>query len=212
MITQVDKKITSYKVKGTEEKTESQTETKVISTPYIRPFKLTATSYKIKPGAVNESFYITITDRETLVDGKLVLKPFEIFINSRNVEHFEWVTLITRLTSAIFRTVDNPTFVIDEFKSIHSPKGGYWGKVKEPDSTKRTFYKSILDEIGAVIEFHFEQNKTITVKTSAVGVTEVELGTTQEMQGKFCSICNSNSIFKMDGCDTCTSCGWSKCG
>jgi hypothetical protein len=111
-----------------------------------RESKLSGKTYKIKVN--NYSYYITINNQE--ING--VIKPIEIFINSKNIEHFQWVTLVTRLLSAIFRKDGDFTFIIDEFAAIHDPKGGYWGKNRL--TGKAIYYNSIINEIGAVIDEH----------------------------------------------------------
>lgn len=111
-----------------------------------RQSKLSGKTYKIK---VNDySYYITINNQE--IDG--VIRPIEIFINSKNIEHFQWVTLVTRLISAIFRKGGDFEFIIDELAAIHDPKGGYWGKDRL--TGKAIYYNSIINEIGSVVKEH----------------------------------------------------------
>lgn len=233
MANTIDKKIVGYKVKteetpvveGTTQTTEIQSQLKQ---KLIRPFKLTSSTYKIKPPTGEDGWYITIADlSSTDESGVVTLKPYEIFINSKNVEHFEFVMLVTRLVSAIFRAVDDPRFIIEEFRAIHSPLGGYRGRPKA-QGEKGYWYKSILDEIGEVIESHFEDiqrrqrllSSFQKVEETFVEQPKVEIDSNQSESlevepksvGSRCSTCSEMAVIRLDGCDTCTSCGVSKCG
>ena len=110
-----------------------------------RPEELSGATYKIKTPLSEHAIYITIND--IVIDDKQV--PFEIFINSKNMEQYAWIASMTRLMSAVFRNCQDASFVIDEMKSIFDPKGGYW--------QKGTYMQSIQAEIGHVIEKHFKR-------------------------------------------------------
>ena len=112
-----------------------------------RPDILVGATYKIKPPGAEHALYVTCNDM-VLNAGTVneSLFPYEIFINSKNMEHFQWILALTRLISAIFRMGSNPTFLIHELKEIFDPKGGY---------LKRGVYMpSLVAEIGAIIEKH----------------------------------------------------------
>ena len=108
---------------------------------------LTGKTYKIRPGS-GESYYITINNQSI----NEILYPMEIFINSKDVKHFQWVASITRMISAVFRKGGSIEFIVDELSAIHDPAGGYWGK--DRITGKSIFYQSIVHEIGDVIKEH----------------------------------------------------------
>ena len=76
-------------------------------------------------------------------------RPFEIFINSKNLDHFQWIVALTRIISAVFRKGGDTTFLVDELKAVFDPRGGYW----QPGGK---FMPSIIAELGHVIERHLQ--------------------------------------------------------
>ena len=156
-----------------------------------RPDILHGSTYKIKPQGSDFAVYITINDME--LDG--IRYPYEIFINSKNMEHFQWVLAMTRLISAVWRKGGNCDFMIDELKSVFDPQGGYWKKSR--------FIPSIVADIGLTIEQHLKGLKEIVV---------------EEVIGEYppyatlCSACNTKAMIIKDGCQSCLNCGDSKCG
>ena len=129
----IDKKITGYKVVE---------ETQAKSMPLLeRSEKLEGKTYKIKPVNVDHAYYITINNENG--------KPYEIFINSKNTNSFEWVALITRLISALMRSGQPIDFIIEEMKVIHTPEGGYFVK-------GHGYVTSIVAEIGLILEKHIK--------------------------------------------------------
>lgn len=116
---------------------------------------LSGRTYKIKPSTGEDSYYITINNQ--VVEGKQ--HPIEIFINSKNVAHFQWVTVITRMLSAVFRKGGDVHFLVEELSAIYDPIGGYWGKDRVTGKGKQ--YKSIIHELGDVIEEHLDYTTSI---------------------------------------------------
>lgn len=116
-----------------------------------RDDNLSGTTYKIKPSNEDHAYYITINNK--IVDGKVY--PFELFINSKNVKHFQWIAALTRLISAIFRHGTSIDFLIKELVDISDPNSGYWGKDKLTNNGK--YYNSLVQEIGEVIKLHVGQ-------------------------------------------------------
>lgn len=167
-----------------------------------RPTELYGTTYKIYPGADTEhAMYVTINN---IILNKgtpnEVVRPFEIFVNTKNVSNYAWIVALTRLMSAVFRKGGDITFMIEELESVFSPQGGYWKKGK--------YYNSIIHEIGEVIRQHLEtigilKTKIVTVKRE---VTEIEM-----KNATICPKCNNRAVVKMEGCSTCMNCGDSKC-
>jgi len=181
---------------------------------------LAGTTYKIKPNG-QFSYYITINNIE--IDNKVY--PFEVFINSKDTKHFEWTATLTRLISAIFRKGGDTRFIIDELAAIHSPSGGYWSKDKVTGKGK--YYQSLVNEIGDIIKLHLdslddinncnkEPKKYVVALEDAIVPSEGELTIGEVKKGytnaKQCPDCNNISVVKLDGCDTCLECGYSKCG
>ena len=173
-----------------------------IGEPLARPESLEGSTYKIKWPDTEHAIYITIND--------IVLnerrRPFEVFINSKNMEHFAWTVGLTRMISAVFRRGGDVSFVVEEMKAVFDPRGGAWIRGK--------YVPSILAAIGGVIEQHmisigFLEAEGMGLKGDPQSVvTEIS-----KMSSKIsCSSCGSFDIRKIEGCDTCASCGYSKCG
>jgi len=207
-----------------------------------RPNKLIGSTYKLKtPEHVSShAMYITVNDI-ILNEGTEheLRRPFEVFINSKNLEHYQWIVALTLIMSAVFRKGGDITFLVDELRSVFDPRGGYWNKGK--------YSPSIVAEIGDVIERHLidigmlksnemdeHQKQLIADKkaeleakanpaddTATAGSTD---GTTDiptdESSGQeswaanatMCAKCNNKSVVLLDGCQTCMTCGDSKCG
>lgn len=152
--------------------------------PMQRPDALVGTTYKIKPG--DHALYVTITNAE--INGRL--RPFEIFINTKNLEHHVWLTALTRMVSAIFRKGGDVSFVIEELGAVYDPRGGYWADNK--------FYASICAGLGAVIERHL-QALDMPVAPMKAAVLH-------------CPKCQTGKLIMQEGCNHCDSCSYSKCG
>ncbi len=170
-----------------------------ISEPLDRPQQLEGQTYKLKWPDSEHAIYVTIND--IILNGHR--RPFEIFINSKNMEHFAWTVALTRMISAVFRRGGDVSFVVEELKAVFDPRGGAWMQGK--------YIPSILAAIGGVIERHL----------IAIGFIEGEgLGLKADPRaevvglprGKACASCGSYEMKMLEGCMTCLSCGYSKCG
>jgi hypothetical protein len=163
---------------------------------------LSGKTYKIKSPSSDSALYVTINDH----DGR----PFEIFVNSKDTRHFQWVTVLTRVMSAVFRKGGDCAFLIDELRSIFDPNGGYFKKGK--------FMPSLVAEIGEVLETHFTSlglyAKDDSLAVAAKAIIEEKLASSAEDKMMVCPKCNQKSAILMDGCLTCTNidCLHSKCG
>jgi ribonucleoside-diphosphate reductase alpha chain len=166
-----------------------------------RPEELTGRTYKLKTPLSENALYITINDR----DGS----PFEIFINSKSMQHYQWIVALTRVMSAVFRHGGDSSFLIEELKSIQDPNAGYFKKGK--------YIPSLVAEIGDILEQHLiglglYQRDTSLAEAAAVMIAEKSISNTKEKRGKQCPKCGEFAVVMLDGCDTCTSCGYSHCG
>ena len=172
-----------------------------MSEPLDRPAALDGQTYKLKWPDSEHAIYLTVND--VVINGHR--RPFEIFINSKNMEHYAWTVALTRMISAVFRRGGDVSFVVEELKAVFDPRGGAWIKGK--------YIPSILAAIGGVIEQHM----------IAIGFLEGEgLGLKQDPQsqvvnldggkGKACPSCGQYDLRMVEGCMTCGSCGYSKCG
>ena len=172
-----------------------------MSEPLDRPAALDGQTYKLKWPDSEHAIYLTVND--VVINGHR--RPFEVFINSKNMEHYAWTVALTRMISAVFRRGGDVSFVVEELKAVFDPRGGAWIKGK--------YIPSILAAIGGVIEQHM----------IAIGFLEGEgLGLKQDPQsqvvnldggkGKACPSCGQYDLRMVEGCMTCGSCGYSKCG
>jgi len=234
--TKIEKKIVGYAVAKPEEKVEEAprpefrresvdggAEVIRMHEKLERPEMLIGSTYKVKTPVSDHAMYVTINDI-ILNEGTEHEKrrPFEIFINSKNLDHYQWIVALTRIISAVFRKGGDVTFLVDELKAVFDPRGGYW----QPGGK---FMPSIIAELGYIVEKHLiaigllnlpeldeGQQKLIAEKRA-----EFEEG--QKQQDAFskseypegaqlCSKCNVVALVMMDGCMTCLACGDSKCG
>lgn len=176
---------------------------------------LSGSTYKIKPPNGQDALYITINDI-TLNPGTEYeeTRPFEIFINSKNLDHFQWVVALTRVISAVFRKGGDVIFLVEELGAVFDPQGGYFKKGGK-------FIPSLVAEIGEVLRQHLtniglikEEELSDTVKAvleekkEQLGLSEGEYPPTASICGK----CSTKAVMVLDGCSTCLSCGDSKCG
>jgi ribonucleoside-diphosphate reductase alpha chain len=167
--------------------------------PLSRPEELPGATYKLRWPESEHAIYITIND--IIQDGRR--RPFEVFINSKNMEHYPWTVALTRMISAVFRRGGDVSFVVDELKAVFDPRGGQWVGGK--------YIPSILAAIGDVIERHMinigflpaEKDESEIVRARAVGEGVSPF--------RFCPRCNQPSLIHQEGCDICTSCAYSKC-
>jgi ribonucleoside-diphosphate reductase alpha chain len=165
--------------------------------PLDRPDALLGRTYKIKWLDSDHAFYITINDIEK--DGRR--RPFEVFINSKNMEAYAWALALTRMISAVFRRGGDVSFVVDELKAIFDPRGGQWMNGR--------YIPSLLAAIGEVIERHLIEIGFLGQRGPSL-VPEAHVPA-EGARARFCPRCGDPSFVKLEGCDSCLSCGYSKC-
>jgi hypothetical protein len=190
-----------------------------------RPEALIGETYKIKTPQSDHALYVTINDILLNADTEHEhRRPFEIFINSKNMDHFQWIVALTRIISAVFRKGGDVTFLVEELHSVFDPRGGYFKKGGR-------YMPSLVAEIGDVVEEHL-------IRTGILKPTELDQGQKDfvaakraeydEAQGTYvandesedqqfpesaslCDKCLTKATIYMDGCLTCLNCGESKC-
>ena len=176
----------------------SDTESGVVymTQPFDRPESLIGKTYKLRWPESDHAIYITVNDIER--DGRR--RPFEVFINSKNMEHYAWTVALTRMISAVFRRGGDVSFVVEELKAVFDPRGGQWVGGK--------YVPSLLAAIGEVIERHMIDIGFLTAKVPAHdnGARAAAGGARQ------CPKCGALSLVHQEGCDLCTACEYSRCG
>ena len=214
----IDKKITGISIKKNETPVDISIEK--MHEKLARPEVLEGTTYKIKTPLSDHALYITIND-VVLNPGTdhEVRRPFEIFINSKNLEHFQWVVALTRVISAVFRKGGDVTFLVEELKAVFDPQGGYF-------KSGGRFMPSLVAEIGDAIEAHMKSIGLIQEQP----LSEVQKAVLREKRAEYeqkhniqdsaddfpptamlCLKCHTKAVIMMDGCKTCLNCGASKC-
>ena len=247
MTIKIEKKIAKYAVANKEEEAARAQEAaaaaaakKLKATDNIvhmhekleRPDILIGSTYKVKTPLSEHALYVTINDI-ILNEGTEHehRRPFEVFINSKNMDHFQWIVALTRIISAVFRKGGDVTFLVEELRSVFDPSGGYFKKGGK-------YVPSLVAEIGDVICDHMQsiglikpeglsehQQKILNEKRAeyeaTVTKTESKADNSdckEEAKGDFppgaelCKKCNTKAMIQMDGCLTCLNCGESKCG
>jgi len=170
--------------------------------PLDRPGELPGRTYKLKWPDSDHAMYITIND--VLRDGRC--RPFEIFINSKNMEHYAWTVALTRMISAVFRRGGDVSFVVEELKAVFDPRGGQWMGGR--------YVPSLLAAIGEVIERHMiEIGFLAKPKTGRTAPTPAEdkISNLPARGLSQCPKCGAASVIHQEGCDLCTSCDYSRC-
>ncbi len=223
MVKKIESKIVAYKVKTKEEQEQQAAATVVQMHETVqRPEKLMGTTYKLKtPEHISEhSLFITINDM-VLNEGTPyeIRRPFEIFINSKSMEHYQWIVALTRIISAVFRKGGDITFLVEELRSVFDPRGGYWNKGK--------YVPSLIAEIGNVIEQHLRdigmlknsgldehQKQFLADKQAELSVQSPDADEVSSFPATaiLCYKCHAKAVVQKDGCLTCLNCGDSKCG
>ncbi len=173
-----------------------------LTEPLDRPAALEGATYKLKWPGSEHAIYITVND---IVQGGH-RRPFEVFINSKNMEHYAWTVALTRMVSAVFRRGGDVSFVVEELKAVFDPRGGAW--------IQGQYIPSILAAIGGVIERHlvaigFIAGEGMGLKSDPKAEAMV-VG--EAPRGAACPSCGSYAMRKVEGCMTCADCGHSKCG
>ena len=235
MAIRIEKKIVDYRVasKDAPEETQQAAAAPAVAEPednvvqlhekLERPEMLIGSTYKVKTPLSEHALYVTINDIILNHGTEHELRrPFEIFINSKNMDHFQWIVALTRIVSAVFRKGGDVTFLVEELRSVFDPRGGYFKKGGK-------YMPSLVAEIGDAIECHMRmiglrkddgldehQKKLVDEKRAQY---EASKGT-EEPQGagdfpegaQLCTKCHTKAAIQMDGCLTCLNCGESKCG
>ena len=226
MSIKIEKKIVSYSVvdktdEQKDEKKEIPAEVVQIGEPLARPDKITGSTYKVKTPVTEHALYITIND-VIMNEGtdQEHRRPFEIFVNSKNMEHFQWIVGLTRVMSAVFRKGGDLTFLIEELESVFDPNGGYYKKGGK-------YVPSLVAELGQVLEEHLKNIGMLKVTEPEEHQQQLiddkkaeylkknpdkldESGFPKDAQ--LCNKCQTKAAIMMDGCPTCLNCGESKCG
>lgn len=231
MAIKIDQKIVGYAVE--KEQDENVAEQAPVEAPEAkiiqmheklqRPEMLLGSTYKIKTPLSEHALYVTIND-VILNPGTEheYRRPFEIFINSKNMDHFQWIVALTRIISAVFRKGGDVTFLVEELRSVFDPRGGYFKKGGK-------YMPSLVAEIGDAIECHLRmigllkdeslneaQKLVIAEKREQYEklVNQAEDNSKADFPAgaQLCKKCQTKAVIRMDGCMTCLNCGDSKCG
>jgi len=173
--------------------------------PLDRPGALPGQTYKVRWPENEHAIYITIND---IVDDSGRRRPFEVFINSKNMEHFAWTVALTRMISAVFRRGGDVSFVVEELKAVFDPRGGQWVGGK--------YVPSLLAAIGGIIEHHMIETGFLR-RDEPAPVPEKAVAAAGERTSpgagfRSCPKCGAPTLIRQEDCDICTSCGYSKCG
>ena len=171
-----------------------------LTEPLDRPAALEGSTYKVKWPMSEHALYITIND--TVIAGRR--RPFEVFINSKNMEHFAWTVALTRMISAVFRRGGDVSFVVEELKAVFDPRGGAW--------VNGAYIPSILAAIGGVIEQHLVAIGFIAGEGLGLKADPKAPPIANDGPRASCENCGSFDLRMVEGCMTCGSCGHSKCG
>lgn len=219
----IEQKIAGYEVVKNEEPKRPESNVVQMHEKLERPEVLLGSTYKMKTPLTEHALYVTINDIVLNPDTPHEKRrPFEIFINSKNMDHFQWVVALTRVISAVFRKGGDSTFLVEELHSVFDPRGGYFKKGK--------YTPSLVAELGDIIECHMKS-------IGLIASEEMDESRKQFVQAKraeaksrearkaggadpgdfpadanLCMKCSMKAVIKMDGCMTCLNCGDSKCG
>ncbi|NBC32056.1 MAG: adenosylcobalamin-dependent ribonucleoside-diphosphate reductase [Alphaproteobacteria bacterium] len=187
--------------------------------PLDRPEDLPGKTYKLRWPDSDHAIYVTINDiAQDGAGGEKRWRPFEVFINSKNMEHYAWTVALTRMISAVFRRGGDVAFVVEELKAVFDPRGGHWMKGR--------YVPSLLAAIGEIIERHMVEigflpadrlappDRQLALEAEAEPEAEVvnaEHQPRHERPGRQCPKCGAASLVRSEGCDLCPLCGYSKC-
>lgn len=178
--------------------------------PDGRPKVLSGETYKLKWPNEPHAFYITFTTQVDMEKG--TKRPFEIFINSKNVDHFQWTVALTRMISAVFRRGGNVSFVANELREVFDPKGGAFMNGK--------YVPSLLAAIGDVVAEHmtaigygdFRPKSVVDQERPVTQPAALAAPYGAQAPKHSCRDCGSYNLKKEAGCEVCGDCGSSKCG
>jgi ribonucleoside-diphosphate reductase alpha chain len=180
--------------------------------PLSRPEALPGQTYKLRWPDSEHALYITLND--IVQDGRR--RPFEVFINSKNMEHYAWTVALTRMISAVFRRGGDVSFVVEEMKAVFDPRGGAWMEGK--------YVPSLLAAIGDVIERHMIEIGFLPAKRARSAVPALARIESQGAGAGLvldqrlrrapmgqCPKCGEAALVRLEGCEECTSCDYSRC-
>lgn len=215
MTNKITSKIVSYRVKNNDTE-QTIIEPSVMHEGIKRDDSLNGKTYKIKIPKLEHAVYLTVNT--IAVDN--VYHPYEIFINTKNIDHLQYITAITRLVSAVMRKGGNVRFIADELMQVFDANGGHWTK-KGANGEKPRFMPSLIAEIGLCLEKHFDyidllnngENKPIQ-QQSIEPIQSDEEEPEYPKNAEICPSCKQKSALRLDGCLTCINneCNYSKCG
>src|SRR3954464_6293230 len=167
----------------------------------VRPEKMLGATYKLRWPDSEHAMYVTVNDIE--LDG--TRRPFEVFVNSKNLEHYAWVVALTRMISAVFRRGGEVAFVAEELKQVFDPRGGQWSNGR--------YVGSLVAAIGDIIERHMIDTGFLAPAETLVAKPAIQAtaGVSATQLGPLCPKCNQPGLVREAGCLSCVHCGWSKC-
>ncbi len=208
--------------KATEAEIAAQTNVVQMHERVERPEMLLGSTYKISTPLSDHALYVTVNDIVLNPGTEHELRrPFEMFINSKNMDHFQWIVALTRIISAVFRKGGDINFLVEELRSVFDPSGGYFKKGGK-------FMPSLVAEIGDVLESHLrmigmfkddgldEHQKNLIDEKRAEYESTIKNAKENSPSdfpdsAKLCHKCSTKAVIQMDGCLTCLNCGESKC-
>ena len=168
----------------------------------VRPDKVIGATYKLRWPDSEHAMYVTVNDIE--LDG--MRRPFEVFVNSKNLEHYAWVVALTRMISAVFRRGGEVAFVAEELKQVFDPRGGQWSNGR--------YVPSLVAAIGEVLERHMRETGFLAPAELSIGEAKPNSKSIAAIGqfGPLCPKCSQPGLVREAGCLSCVHCGWSKCG
>ena len=224
MATKIEKKIVDYSIKKEVIEEPSGPVKQFMHEDVARPDELKGYTYKIKTPLSDHAMYITINNIVLNIGTEHEQEfPFEVFINSKNMEQFQWILALTRVISAVFRKGGDATFLVEELKQVFDPQGGYFKKGGR-------FMPSLVAEIGEVLETHMRKmgliedeelsdahkaliaEKRALLENGAANADDAGTDSGFPAGAELCKKCHTTAMVLLDGCMTCLNCGDSKCG
>ena len=231
MVIKIEKNIVDYSIK--KEPVAIVPTKELMHEEIARPDELKGCTYKIKTPLSDHAMYVTINNIVLNIGTEHEQEyPFEVFINSKNMEQFQWILALTRVISAVFRKGGDATFLVEELKQVFDPQGGYFKRGGR-------FMPSLVAEIGEVLETHMRKmgliedeelsdahkvllaEKRAALEDVSARINEAnadyysykdqDTDSSYPPGAQLCKKCNTAAMVLMDGCMTCLSCGDSKC-
>jgi len=222
MALKISKNIVGYSIKKKLAPVSEEPKQEIMHEEIQRPDELRGYTYKIKTPLSDHAMYITINNIVLNLNTEHEQEyPFEIFINSKNMDQFQWILALTRVLSSVFRKGGDATFLVEELKQVFDPQGGYFKKGGR-------FMPSMVAEIGDVLDRHMRRiglikDEALSEEHTALLAEKREAATKKASEetvdseeyppgAQLCAKCMTTAMILMDGCMTCLSCGDSKCG